>query len=285
MTKYFVLLMLLSAVPAQALPIRSDVIYGSDDRVDYYQMPAPFQNLAAATALLVGKASLSSYGGTTYLKSKTYGTEGNLCRDEAFWDQPTAGFCTGFLVAPDIVVTAGHCIVSAADCNITRLVFNHSVFSSGEYPTSAPDDHVYACRDLLARNYDQKGADYSVIRLDRPVSGVTPMQVRRQGALQPGEFVAILGHPSGLPLKLAAGAQVRHVQSDFFVTNVDAYGGNSGSPIINLQTGLVEGIDVRGNLDFELDPSGHCKRSVHCTNDGCRGEDATAISEVISYIP
>ena len=49
-----------------------------------------------------------------------------------------------------------------------------------------------------------------------------------------------MGHPLGLPVKYAANASVReNGVADHFVTNLDSYGGNSGSAVFNAATRVV----------------------------------------------
>jgi hypothetical protein len=59
----------------------------------------------------------------------------------------------------------------------------------------------------------------------------------------------------GLPTKIGRNATIIDVQTNFFVTDSDTYGGNSGSLVLNaekLKNGelLAEGILVRGATDF-----------------------------------
>ena len=98
-----------------------------------------------------------------------------------------------------------------------------------------------------------------------------------------GEALTVIGYPSGLPLKVASGGRVRTVKSEYYVTNLDTYGGNSGSAVFNSTSGEVEGILVRGENDF-VSQNG-CVVSNRCTFEGCRGEDVTKISEVLSFVP
>ena len=45
--------------------------------------------------------------------------------------------------------------------------------------------------------------------------------------------LVVIGHPSGLPTKIADGAWVRNNESEYyFVTNLDTFGGNSGSAVL-----------------------------------------------------
>ncbi len=94
----------------------------------------------------------------------------------------------------------------------------------------------------------------------------------------------VIGHPAGLPTKVSGGAKVRDAgPTGHFVANLDTYGGNSGSAVFNAKTGLIEGILVRGEIDYTW--RGGCKVSNTCADDGCRGEDVTKISALSGNIP
>jgi subtilisin-like proprotein convertase family protein len=144
-------------------------------------------------------------------------------------------------------------------------------------------DNVYSCRELIHAQAPSNGADFGVIRLDRPVTNHVPLRLRQSGAIRAGDGIFVVGHPAGLPQKLADGATVRSVNTDYFVANLDTYGGNSGSAVFNAVTREVEGILVRGETDFVS--SGSCQVSNRCSSSGCRGEDVTRIDQVLSFLP
>ncbi len=74
-------------------------------------------------------------------------------------------------------------------------------------------------------------------------------------------MLVVIGRPSGLPTKVADGAQVRSVNDVFLVANLDTYGGNSGSAVFNAVTGVVEGILVRGDTDYVYNAQLGCRVS------------------------
>ncbi len=53
---------------------------------------------------------------------------------------------------------------------------------------------------------------------------------------------------------------------EFFVANLDTYGGNSGSPVVDARTYVVEGILVRGEDDFVQNDG--CYVSLVCPDAG-----------------
>jgi hypothetical protein len=100
--------------------------------------------------------------------------------------------------------------------------------------------------------------------------------------------LVVIGHPAGLPLKVANNGHVISSEAGqpWFTASLDTYHGNSGSPIIDEATGLVEGLLVSGAKDlypFETtDELGthSCNKSVRCTDATCGGETVTRILEV-----
>jgi hypothetical protein len=214
-----------------------------------------------------------------------FGKEFGLCADEPFFEEPSGAFCSGALVGEDLLITAGHCVKSASNCADTKFVFNYSITKEGLFPTSAAAADVVGCKEIVDRKQEGTGADYALIRLDRKITNHKPLKINRELDLKPGDKVGVIGHPSGLPVKIAFGdSEVRTTdQPGFFVANLDTYGGNSGSAVFNTKTGLIEGILVRGENDFVY--SNGCRISNVCPADGCRGEDVTKISALSSLIP
>lgn len=266
--------------------INASVVYGDDDRQDLYEVTSErILHLAHSTLALVRSSDVSDVGnGRSQLRTENFGSAYNLCQEEPFRDQDRAAFCSGFLVAPNKIVTAGHCIRSAQDCSSTKFVFGFGIHNQGDgSPDSVPTQDVYSCKGLIHSEVDGFGADFAVVELDRSVtSDRQPLSLRHSGTVSVGDNLVVIGHPAGLPTKVADGAQVRNVQGGYFIANLDTYGGNSGSAVFNKQTGEVEGILVRGEMDFVY--RNGCRLSNRCSNAGCRGEDVTRIQWALPYI-
>jgi V8-like Glu-specific endopeptidase len=221
-----------------------------------------------------------------------------------FKDQPAMGGCTGFLIAPDIMVTAGHCISSdqheITDGEVTyhkpyfdkygqfkynkmKWVFDYTndiqmtkkyhEKIGNYYVATIPSSNQYSVKKVLKSVLDRKkGLDYAIIQLDRSTSR-DPFRFRTGAKIEKGDNIAMIGSPSGLPLKLSDGAQVTlNAGSTWFGTNLDAFGGNSGGPVYN-KAGLnmIEGILVRGRIDkglkgFYVDKTCGCVKEVKYEN-------------------
>ncbi len=240
------------------------MIYGDDDRVDYYAMPENLKWAADSTVALWKRNSmrLDQKAGAYNLSTYTFGEGYNLCAGEKFREQPAGAFCSGALVGEDLAMTAGHCIVTQGDCNSAAFVFGYAVHEAGgKARTEIPAGEVYTCSEIVKRqlvnvttaedNMETTvyGPDYALIKLDRKVKGHKPLPVNRGGGLKKGTPLFVTGHPTGLPFKFAGNARVikdMDSASAYFSTNLDTFGGNSGSPVFNAETLLIEGIHVRG---------------------------------------
>lgn len=260
--------------------IRTKVVYGNDDRLDVFQVSSPgLLAVTASTAAMIPLSVLQNKGSTFELPVNKFGEDYGLCKNEPFYSQPNPAMCSAFLVGPDLLATAGHC-VSELSCsaNTNAFVFDYKMTDDKTAPSSVPSDNVYFCKSVVARELTRE-QDYALIKLDRPVVGRAPLTLAKTPVVQ-GDSLILVGHPSGLPTKVAGGASVRKVETGFFVANTDSYGGNSGSAVFNAKTLEVVGILVRGEEDYAYDYNGQCTRTNYCKDDACRGEDVTQIEYI-----
>lgn len=271
--------------PSQDVQVGQRVIYGEDNRLDLYQVTdALWKQKTNSTVALMSSSKVTPNGlGGFRISTSAYGSSQSLCKNEPFYEQVTAAFCSGSLIAPDIIMTAGHCVRNQSSCESTKFVFNFAYAEAGKTPNNVGADDVYSCKQLIHSEVNSSNdSDFALIRLDRKVVGHDPLAIRQQGKISDTENIVVIGHPSGLASKIAGGASVRDNSLEtYFIANLDTYGGNSGSAVFN-EAGLVEGILVRGERDFVY--KNGCYVSNVCTNSGCRGEDVTRVSEVLKYV-
>ena len=262
--------------------ITPKVIYGEDNRLDVYQVSrADIRDVADSTVAIIPITSLKVKSGSIQIDGSSFGQDMGLCKDEPFFNQITAANCSGFLVGDDLIATAGHC-VSSSDCKKYAFVFGFKMLNQTQVQDSIANSEVYNCKEIVAHEYTDE-VDYALVRLDRPVRGHRVLKLQQNPA-DLGEEIYVVGHPSGLPTKVAQGASVREQNGQFFVANLDTYGGNSGSAVFNEKTSEVVGILVRGATDYIYDRGAKCTRSNQCPLDGCRGEDVTNISFIINAL-
>ncbi len=207
--------------------------------------------MALSTAILIHK---------NYIKKKWFAEEfkintktlkssvpkGELCSDERFRDQISAGACSGFLVAADLMVTAGHCM-NKEQCSSYKWVFD---FNSKqlEKDNSVPLGSVYSCKSVVEFK-NASTLDYALVQLDRPMTDRLPLNIRREGKIKDNASLVVIGNPSGIPTKVAAGANVRINSSEnSFKANLDSFIGNSGSAVFNADSGVIEGVLTGGEV-------------------------------------
>ncbi len=267
------------------LGFKAKVIYGRDNRADLYELGnSPWRQTAHATVALIRQDKLAYRSGNEYeVRTTNFGQSYNLCPTEPYRDQGTAAFCSGFFIGADKIVTAGHCIRSQSDCESTSAVFGFAINTEGQQPTRVSGANVYRCRSVLKTQVSASdGVDFAIITLERNVTGVTPVTLRSSGVARVGDELVVIGHPVGLPTKVAPEGIVRTINPGFLVASLDTYGGNSGSAVFNADSGEVEGILVRGEMDFKS--VGACRVSYTCAQGECRGEDVTRIDHVLKAL-
>ncbi len=257
-------------------------IYGIDNRRDVVETD-PFTRKLARSVAAVFNGLEAGADGLISLPLLGFGTGYSLCPGEPFADQPTGSFCTASLVAPDLVLTAGHCAPSPASCRGKQFVFGFEMGAKGEWPSRLPASDVYSCAEIIGFSNGET-RDFAVIRLDRPVAGREPLALNRQAPPEAGAGVFVIGTPLGLPLKMADGARVRSVQADSFMTDLDTFGGNSGSPVFNTRTGLIEGIIIAGGQDLQLRDDVCVVNYLNAQDEGA-GEQVAMASQFSSFIP
>ena len=262
---------------------RPGVIYGIDNRSDVFESSdSLMKELSHSTAAQIMNDNLEQKGNTFTIKAHTLAEEG-ICKSERFSSQLAAANCSGFLVGPDVLVTAGHCITSLSECQNHSWVFDYANTTEVKASFQFTKDQVFRCTKVIAREKNEKTkSDYAVVKLDRVVPNRTPLKFRKTGKPADDTVFTVLGHPTGLPLKITSDAVMRDNSNPyFFVANADTYGGNSGSAVVDSKSGLVEGILVRGDTDYEPSTTeDNCQISVIRPENGGRGEDSTRITNI-----
>jgi len=187
-----------------------DVIYGEDNRKDVFESTdSALVELSKSTAAMISSDKLKSLNGDIVISAQTLESRG-ICAKERFSKQISAANCSGFLVAPNILVTAGHCIKSEYDCATYKWVFDFKVDHADQGDVQVPKNYVYSCKKMISRTLDQMSKDdYAVIELDKKVTDRRPLTFRKSGKISKGSSLAVIGHPTGLPTKIADGAKVR----------------------------------------------------------------------------
>lgn len=260
------------AAPTSILELKdgdsSQVIYG-DDSIKDVVGAAPNSEGSVA---LVKRSTYEQFkkNKSVYNVSEVYGID-----DLSWSNQPSLAFCSGVRIAPDLVLTAGHCIESNIDCADIDIVFNYE--ANSHITTSV------ACKEIIKARTDIHGTglDYALIRLAKEV-GPSPVRLSKADWKSIKGNIYSLGYPLGSFKKKAHG-KIRNVSTkpEIYISTLDVFEGNSGSPVFSAHTHELIGILSSGESDFTQNPEDdsviHVKR---CANTGCAGEFITPIQKI-----
>lgn len=292
---------ILSALISASALASTNIIYGDDGRVEIHAVESQaVQNLGQSIAARVSHWSLDvneskfSFSDVSLLSDMW---AAGVCADEKFAKQPTVADCTGFLVGEDLLVTAGHCALDVEgvinneetfECQSNSWVFDYKMQNGSTITKDIKLDSLYNCKEVIFGKLTED-EDFALIRLDRKVIDRNPLKMRSRDKIRLNEDIFVIGHPSGLPMKYTGDSQVRENSNQyFFSTNLDTFGGNSGSPVFNERTLEVEGILVRGRTDYvdsEVDGQ-FCMRVNVCDQDGknCLVQDEDIDGEHVNRV-
>jgi hypothetical protein len=278
--------------------LREPIIFGADDRVEYGGISDPrFLHYAQATAALFYEDDVVCSGGDCDLATIPFETSPRtgsqfdplpLCTNAPDYGQEQGASCTAFLVGPDLFATAGHCFCRDTNpslcpfglrpdelgCAGMRVVFGFHADANGQNEVLVvPETEVYSCTEITGvYEVTPTDEDWAFFRVDRVVSDRTALIAGYSGTPSPTGELLIAGHPDGLPLKVAGGGEARGDPSSDpvnWTTSLDAFGGNSGSPVINLLSGVVEGIHVRRPYHHYISTGGCGMPRVCSETTGC----------------
>lgn len=254
----FLLVFLFSATAAATL-------YGNDSRQLVRRGSLASSSASRAIGVMVANnAILDSKQGADFKDIDTAPLSANqyMCSSERFSDlQSFAVSCTGFLIAPDLLVTAGHCAVNFGEvtatanpyCTDFSWYFDFEADMSGKVITEKiPAANFYQCEKVIKAAHTSIPVsdreiifkdDFAIIKLKKPVTGRTPLKLT-SARPAPSSSISMIGHPLGAPKTSVSGRLLTN-ESTYDRAAVSGFEGNSGSPVFNSR-GEVFGILVRG---------------------------------------
>jgi V8-like Glu-specific endopeptidase len=247
----------------------------TDEQVD--------KNAGCVAMICMDKDLNNTNNGISILNTRNYGETFNLCEIEPFRNQPAAAgpMCTGFLVANDVVATAGH-LPDEQNVTDLRILFGYKMLDSLTPVTRFSNESIYRGVEFIGRVHKNVAnvSDWSLIKLDRNVVGQTVAALSKEN-ISFKQAVYVMGNPLGLPLKFVKGASVRNVHDNYFEANLNIYSSSSGSPVFDFQTHEVIGIVARAdNCDFRWVGNGF----MSVNNPNSKRADCTRVSEFIDIL-
>jgi len=286
-------LIALSSLECLSGEVVDKVAYGFDNRLDVYQLPIddPFRILTEQSVVAMVSRSLvqhpdengrfdTLFSRNNYPSSQRLETLFDLCDSQRFLKDPTVALCTGTLIAPDKILTAGYCL-DTTSCLSTSFMFGYYVTGrdSEGYPTfpEITADDIYHC-DYVLNNYSEE-INFAIVYLDRPVnaSKFVPVNITTSKLpLKIDSEVTSIGFPSGIPAKIVKDGRVtdpRNDTLDYFFVDIDAFNGFSGAGVFN--NDLVEvGILFMGIQDYVSNGSCSVVNVLSSCNETSCGEEA-----------
>ena len=243
-------------------------VYDTDDRISPSDAGAEIASFTPTVALL-SQRHRSPTPSNLQINAPKLGPVFGMCTDEPFYDERTLGDCTGFLVEPNLLLTASHCVKGEQACANRSIIFNFHTPHQHEIKSN----DLYFCKSIPARLPVAEG-DLALIELDRAVT-----LDRGHRFLEPQidshtetKNIRILGHSFGISLKVSALESTPLPDGHFFFAKADVSGGASGSPAFNPTTGALVGVLVSGESDLQWDHSAGCNRNKVCNGMNCKGE-------------
>jgi V8-like Glu-specific endopeptidase len=173
-------------------------------------------------------------------------------------------------VTNQLALTAAHCIcheksnvLNTKLVKATKLVFGfHDVkakqsdyfFTAEQVHTVTVVAHQYFRASGRSTAYSE-WTDWALLKLDRKVA-YDPLPLHFKKVANKIELY-MLGHPNGLPLKFTYNGKLEgNTESDFFECKLDAFRGNSGSPVLSREKHRVVGILIEGSeKDYQVVPN------------------------------
>ncbi len=305
---------LLAQAPTHAAPAPpQQIVVGTDDRRDFFEASYPAVNLFASTGTIftTGNYTLAPDGQSVALNFNSWADKflqrneqytgipfsppRPLCSTERFLTQNSTGSCSFTLIAPNLALTAGHCMtmprctpgsgpnqlntcrledVAASNpggvCANTIFAFDYQANdSSGSSPLILGSHQFRRCRravSLQSINFFNVGTDFALVELDRPVCD-RPSIPLASATPEAGDPLILMGSSFGLPQKSAPHTFIGEVTgrypwstafpSGIFATSGESFNGNSGGGLFNLSGQLVALLTASDARNFiERRPTG-----------------------------
>ncbi|MCP4325504.1 MAG: trypsin-like peptidase domain-containing protein [Alteromonadales bacterium] len=208
----------------------------------------------------------------------------DVCEDLPFIKEVAIGTCSGVLIKPNLVATAGHCV--------DKHIFDKTWFFNYQNGDDLVLKQGYKVQHIIYRNLDLIKSGYSfernninrqrqqigvgplppdmhdysnyrdiaLLELDNDVEGFLTLNINFSPFFA-GRKVISVGYPLGLPLKQNTNGSIKEMATPYYMTtNIETLQGNSGGPLFDLETGDLIAITVNQGFNsvFGLNKNKRC---------------------------
>ncbi len=256
-------------------PTQFDSRIEIEDLNPFEKRQAQMLLISESVAMVVDKRVLKKISANYYKidELETLQERYNLCSKVSFVKQYTVGIGTSFVVGKKEMLTAAH--VFQNKLKNYAIVFGYKrITKSGVDETIIPKKNVFFPKKVLKKSYNLDLVLFEVAREFNTLQA--PLAIENSKVLSKNQRVYMIGHPSGLPQKAAVNARIIENKAQaYFYTTLDAFQGNSGSPVFDRASHKVIGVLVSGQLDYIF--NGNCYEDNICSIPYCKGEKIVRI--------
>lgn len=251
-------------------PIQKSRYTDGDNRFDISEAPPSASLQSRSVACLIRKEHLRKDGDKYYLQNLRTLSETLQLTHQAsidphlpFKDQPSIALGTAFLLSERELASAGHCFCESGTKRLldgkkikkVRVVFD---FDSRACSSSSGDIEVKVYKIEVGNSVFRLDGnnDWALLSLKSKIEDRSPLKIHEDQDIEVGQRVYMLGYPSGLPQKYTSNGIVRILKNHCFDVEIDAFTGNSGSPIFDEITGKIIGMLLGGHKDYSISSNG-----------------------------